>query len=50
MPSLSPTMTAGNISEWKKKEGDSIGPGDVLAEIETDKVPRGVHILIIMCL
>lgn len=27
----------GNISAWKKKEGDSIAPGDVLAEIETDK-------------
>ena len=29
----------GNISSWKKKEGESFGPGDVLAEIETDKVP-----------
>jgi pyruvate/2-oxoglutarate dehydrogenase complex dihydrolipoamide acyltransferase (E2) component len=27
----------GNISAWKKKEGDAIAPGDVLAEIETDK-------------
>lgn len=37
MPSLSPTMSQGNISSWKKKEGESFGPGDVLAEIETDK-------------
>eukprot|EP00775_Hariotina_reticulata_P012800 gene12800-12928_t len=37
MPSLSPTMTQGNIAAWRKKEGDSIGPGDILAEIETDK-------------
>jgi hypothetical protein len=37
MPSLSPTMTAGNIASWKKKVGDAIAPGDVLAEIETDK-------------
>ena len=29
----------GNISSWKKKEGEPFGPGDVLAEIETDKVP-----------
>eukprot|EP00201_Polytomella_parva_P004200 CAMPEP_0175084724 /NCGR_PEP_ID=MMETSP0052_2-20121109/28233_1 /TAXON_ID=51329 ORGANISM="Polytomella parva, Strain SAG 63-3" /NCGR_SAMPLE_ID=MMETSP0052_2 /ASSEMBLY_ACC=CAM_ASM_000194 /LENGTH=559 /DNA_ID=CAMNT_0016356589 /DNA_START=257 /DNA_END=1939 /DNA_ORIENTATION=- len=37
MPSLSPTMTQGNITQWKKKEGDSIGPGQILADIETDK-------------
>ena len=37
MPSLSPTMTQGNIVEWKKAEGDAVAPGDVLAEGETDK-------------
>ncbi|KAK0369481.1 dihydrolipoyllysine-residue acetyltransferase component- pyruvate dehydrogenase complex [Colletotrichum limetticola] len=37
MPALSPTMTAGNIGSWQKKAGDSIAPGDVLVEIETDK-------------
>jgi pyruvate dehydrogenase E2 component (dihydrolipoamide acetyltransferase) len=37
MPSLSPTMTQGNIASWRKREGDSIAPGDVLAEVETDK-------------
>lgn len=37
MPALSPTMTAGNIGTWQKKAGDSIAPGDVLVEIETDK-------------
>ncbi|KAH8809147.1 2-oxoacid dehydrogenases acyltransferase-domain-containing protein [Xylogone sp. PMI_703] len=37
MPALSPTMTAGNIGAWQKKPGDSIQPGDVLVEIETDK-------------
>ena len=30
-------MTAGNIGAWQKKVGDSIAPGDVLVEIETDK-------------
>lgn len=37
MPALSPTMTQGNIGSWKKQIGDSIAPGDVLVEIETDK-------------
>ena len=37
MPSLSPTMTSGNLAAWKLKEGDSFGAGDVLAEVETDK-------------
>ncbi|KAI5078934.1 hypothetical protein GOP47_0006605 [Adiantum capillus-veneris] len=37
MPSLSPTMTQGNIAKWRKKEGDQVAPGDVLCEIETDK-------------
>ncbi|KAF2723385.1 hypothetical protein K431DRAFT_243490 [Polychaeton citri CBS 116435] len=37
MPALSPTMTAGNIGTWKKAPGDSLAPGDVLVEIETDK-------------
>lgn len=37
MPALSPTMTEGNIAKWLKKEGDKISPGQVIAEIETDK-------------
>ncbi len=37
MPSLSPTMEAGTIASWVKKEGESFGPGDVLCEVETDK-------------
>ena len=37
MPALSPTMTQGNIGSWQKNAGDSIQPGDVLVEIETDK-------------
>jgi hypothetical protein len=35
MPSLSPTMTQGNIAKWHKKEGDAVTAGDVLCEIET---------------
>lgn len=37
MPALSPTMQSGNIGTWQKKAGDTLAPGDVLVEIETDK-------------
>jgi pyruvate dehydrogenase E2 component (dihydrolipoamide acetyltransferase) len=37
MPALSPTMTSGGIGTWQKQVGDSLAPGDVLVEIETDK-------------
>src|SRR4029453_8646098 len=37
MPALSPTMEKGNLAKWIKKEGDKVKPGDVIAEIETDK-------------
>jgi pyruvate dehydrogenase E2 component (dihydrolipoamide acetyltransferase) len=37
MPALSPTMTEGTLGRWIKNEGDKIEPGDVIAEIETDK-------------
>lgn len=30
-------LLQGNISKWKKKEGDQIGAGHILAEVETDK-------------
>jgi pyruvate dehydrogenase E2 component (dihydrolipoamide acetyltransferase) len=37
MPRLSPTMEEGVLAKWTKKEGDKIAPGDVIAEVETDK-------------
>ncbi|QIQ86051.1 pyruvate dehydrogenase complex E1 component subunit beta [Erythrobacter sp.] len=37
MPALSPTMEEGTLARWLKSEGDAIEPGDVIAEIETDK-------------
>lgn len=37
MPQLSDTMSAGKILAWKKKEGDRVERGDILAEVETDK-------------
>ncbi|KAL0577359.1 pyridoxine biosynthesis protein [Marasmius crinis-equi] len=43
MPAMSPTMTEGGISSWKKKEGESFAAGDVLLEIETDKATIDVE-------
>ncbi|MBL0848566.1 MAG: pyruvate dehydrogenase complex E1 component subunit beta [Candidatus Liberibacter ctenarytainae] len=43
MPSLSPTMQAGNIAVWKKNEGDSVKQGDILCEVETDKAVMEVE-------
>jgi pyruvate dehydrogenase E2 component (dihydrolipoamide acetyltransferase) len=37
MPKLSDTMTEGTLAAWKKKKGDRVSAGEVLAEIETDK-------------
>ncbi len=37
MPKLSDTMTEGTLVSWKKKKGDQVSAGEVLAEIETDK-------------
>jgi pyruvate dehydrogenase E1 component beta subunit len=43
MPALSPTMEEGKLSKWLIKEGDKVKPGDVLAEIETDKATMEVE-------
>jgi pyruvate dehydrogenase E2 component (dihydrolipoamide acetyltransferase) len=37
MPKLSDTMTEGTLVAWKKKKGEKVSAGEVLAEIETDK-------------
>src|SRR5438309_2271794 len=37
MPKLSDTMTEGTLVSWKKKKGDKVSAGEVIAEIETDK-------------
>jgi pyruvate dehydrogenase E2 component (dihydrolipoamide acetyltransferase) len=37
MPKLSDTMTEGTLISWKKKKGDKVSAGEVIAEIETDK-------------
>jgi pyruvate dehydrogenase E1 component beta subunit len=43
MPALSPTMEEGKLAKWLVKEGDTVNPGDVLAEIETDKATMEVE-------
>ncbi len=43
MPALSPTMTEGTLAKWHIKEGDKVAPGDVIAEIETDKATMEVE-------
>lgn len=45
MPALSPTMTDGRLAKWLKKEGDKVSPGDVIAEIETDKATMEVEVI-----
>uniref|UniRef100_A0A4W2BWC4 Acetyltransferase component of pyruvate dehydrogenase complex n=1 Tax=Bos indicus x Bos taurus TaxID=30522 RepID=A0A4W2BWC4_BOBOX len=41
LPSLSPTMQAGTIARWEKKEGEKINEGELIAEVETDKATVG---------
>ena len=43
MPALSPTMEEGNLAKWLVKVGDRIEPGQVIAEIETDKATMEVE-------
>jgi pyruvate dehydrogenase E2 component (dihydrolipoamide acetyltransferase) len=43
MPALSPTMEVGTLAKWLVKEGDKVSPGDVIAEIETDKATMEVE-------
>jgi pyruvate dehydrogenase E2 component (dihydrolipoamide acetyltransferase) len=43
MPALSPTMLEGKLVRWLKRPGDTIVPGDVIVEIETDKAVMEVE-------
>lgn len=44
LPSLSPTMTHGTVTEWKKKPGDKLVAGDILCDIDTDKASVGFEV------
>jgi len=43
MPRMSDTMTEGVLVEWHKKVGDKVKPGDLLAEVETDKATMALE-------
>jgi pyruvate dehydrogenase E1 component beta subunit len=43
MPALSPTMEEGTLTKWLVQEGSRIKPGDIIAEIETDKATMEVE-------
>ena len=43
MPALSPTMEEGTLSKWLVQPGDTVEPGDIIAEIETDKATMEVE-------
>jgi pyruvate dehydrogenase E2 component (dihydrolipoamide acetyltransferase) len=40
MPKLTDTMTEATLAKWLKKEGDQVKPGDMIAEVETDKATQ----------
>jgi pyruvate dehydrogenase E2 component (dihydrolipoamide acetyltransferase) len=44
LPKLSPTMEEGVLVKWVKKEGDAVEPGDLVAEVETDKANMDFNI------
>ncbi len=44
LPKLSPTMEEGVLVRWTKKEGDKVAPGDLVAEVETDKANMDFNI------
>lgn len=43
MPQLGLTMTEGTISKWVKQEGEQVKEGEVIAEVETDKITGEVQ-------
>lgn len=44
MPKLADTMTEGTVLKWRKKEGDKVESGDILADIETDKATMEMEV------
>src|SRR5690625_7000355 len=44
MPKLSDTMEEGVIAKWNVEEGDKVKPGDIIAEVETDKATMEVEV------
>ncbi len=46
MPSLSSTMKKGKVVKWHKREGDRVAKGEILFEVQTDKVNVEVDSLV----
>src|SRR5512142_1371256 len=44
LPKLSPTMEEGELVRWTTHEGDKVSPGDLVAEVETDKANMDFNI------
>lgn len=44
MPKLTDTMTEATLAKWLKKEGDAVKPGDMIAEVETDKATQELEV------
>ncbi len=42
MPKLGLTMTEGTVVKWHRSVGDWVSPGDVVAEVETEKITNEV--------
>ncbi|MGI5851297.1 MAG: dihydrolipoamide acetyltransferase family protein [Caldicoprobacterales bacterium] len=43
MPKMGLTMTKGMMTNWRKKEGDFVNKGDILFDVETDKITNKVE-------
>ncbi|KAI4813924.1 hypothetical protein KUCAC02_003144 [Chaenocephalus aceratus] len=44
-PCTVPPMQTGTIARWEKKEGEKIGEGELIAEVETDKATVGFEMM-----
>lgn len=44
MPTLGADMTEGTLIAWKKKVGDRVEKGDIIAEVETDKAAIEIEV------
>ena len=43
MPKLGLTMTRGIVSKWFKREGDEVKKGEIICQVETDKIVSDVE-------
>ena len=43
MPTLGADMTEGTLVQWKKREGDRVTKGEIIAEVDTEKAAIDVE-------